>query len=120
LSGGQVGAGMDNWWNRSAYSCAGGSAGANQWTCGSLQPGRFGNALVGSLTGPGNWIFNTSFAKDFRVTERVAVKFETVWTNLFNHPTLGDPNNVIESQFFGKIFSKSGNRIGQFGIRLEF
>ncbi|MBI5084068.1 MAG: carboxypeptidase regulatory-like domain-containing protein [Acidobacteria bacterium] len=120
LSSGQVGASMDNWWNRSAFACAGATGGANQWTCGSIQPGRFGNARVGSLTGPAGWAFNTSFGKDFRITERVTMKFESVWMNLLNHPIMGDPNNVIESQFFGKISSKSGNRVGQFSLRLEY
>jgi hypothetical protein len=60
------------------------------------------------------------------VRESVALKFEASFTNLPNHPNLNDPgSNNITSAAFGRITSargadSGGNRVGQFGLRLEF
>ena len=41
-------------------------------------------------------------------------------TNVFNHPSPGNPNLNINSGTFGEINSKTGNRIVQAQVRFEF
>ena len=92
--------------------------------------GRFGNAGVGSMVGPGTINLSLGLAKDFRITERVKFKFETSFTNVPNHPNFADPrNNLTEGVdgqgTFGQVQAArtgdaGGNRVGQFALRLEF
>jgi hypothetical protein len=94
--------------------------------------GRFGNAGVGSLVGPGTINLSLGLAKDFQLTERFKLKFESSFTNLPNHPNFDDPrNNLTEVDgntgqgTFGQVLASrlgdaGGNRVGQFALRLEF
>lgn len=122
------------WWDASPFSCPGDPAGgglADNFLSCSQQIGRFGNATVGSLVGPGTINLSLGLAKDFRITERVKLKFESSFTNLPNHPNWADPrNNLTETDgegrgTFGQVQSTrtgdaGGNRVGQFALRLEF
>lgn len=117
----------DRWFNRSAFTCPGGTVGqANQFNCAGVAPiGRFGTAGVGTLVGPGAINLSMGLAKDFRITERIGLKFEGSFTNLPNHPNLADPGTNISNASFGVITSArgadaGGNRVGQFAIRLSF
>ena len=94
--------------------------------------GRFGNAAVGSLVGPGTINLSLGLARDFKITERITFKFETSFTNVPNHPNFDDPrNNLTECTgspclgTFGQVQAArtgdaGGNRVGQFALRLEF
>ena len=117
----------DMWWNRSAFVCPGRVPGAaNQFNCSGTPIGRFGNAGVGTLIGPGTVNLSMGLAKDFRLTERFVMKFESSFTNLPNHPNLNNPGtNITSAASFGIITSarggeSGGNRIGAFALRLEF
>ena len=123
------------WWNPNVFACPGGVPGQdlvnNTLECSNVI-GRFGNASVGSLVGPGTVNLSLGLAKDFRLTERFKLKFESSFTNLPNHPNFDDPrNNLSESTTdfdkgtFGQVFASrrgdaGGNRVGQFALRLEF
>ena len=124
------------WWNPNVFACPGGEPGQD-FTPGTVildcsqVIGRFGNAAVGSLVGPGTVNLSLGLAKDFRLTERFSLKFETSFTNLPNHPNWDDPrNNLSESGdtgngSFGQVLATrigdaGGNRVGQFALRLEF
>jgi carboxypeptidase family protein/TonB-dependent receptor-like protein len=124
----------DQWWDASLYSCPGDPAGGglanNSLSC-STQIGRFGNANVGSLVGPGTINLSMGLSKDFRLSERFKLKFESSFTNIPNHPNFDDPrNNLTETDnngigTFGRVLSSrggdaGGNRVGQFALRLEF
>lgn len=52
--------------------------------------GRFGKATVGSLVGPGAINLSVGLAKDFQLTERFKLKFESSFTNLPNRPNFDD------------------------------
>ncbi len=66
--------------------------------------GRFGNAGVGILRGPGTEVFSMSLAKRFLLTERVNLRYEATMSNLFNHTNLDIPANLnIGSGSFGRI-----------------
>jgi hypothetical protein len=51
-------------------------------TCATL----FGNSGVGILLGPGQFNFDSTLSKQFKVTERLNVQFRAEFFNLFNHP----------------------------------
>ncbi len=117
----------DHWWDRSAFVCPGKTpADPNPFKCNVAPIGRFGSAGVGTLVGPGSINLSLGLAKDFRITERARLRFESSFTNFPNHPNLADPNSRnISSGSFGRIFSargadSGGNRIGQFALRIEF
>jgi len=60
--------------------------------------------------------------KNFHLTERMRLRFEGTFTNLLNHPNFAPPTNVAA---FGvpqsvQTAENSGNRTGQFGLRIEF
>jgi hypothetical protein len=88
--------------------------------------GRFGNAGVGIIQGPGSFTWNAGLRKRFFVTERVNLQLEGSWTNLPNWTNLGDPNlNVADATNFGRITGTrgsdfGGNRTGQVSLRLQF
>jgi len=124
------------WWNPNAFACPGGVPGQNfgpdgrTLNCSTSDGGpgvvgRFGNAAVGSLVGPGTINLSMGLAKDFHLTERVRLRFECSFTNLPNHPNYDDPRNNLSEGTFGQVLQSrtgdaGGNRVGQFALRLEF
>ena len=130
------------WWNPNVFACPTRATGQdlqnNALNCPTAdangnalpRPGRFGNASVGSLVGPPTINLSLGLAKDFQITERVKLKFESSFTNVPNHINLDDPrNNLTESVngqgTFGQVQGArggdaGGNRIGQFALRIEF
>ena len=130
------------WWNVNTFACPGRPAGQdiqnNTLNCptqdqnGDPLPlaGRFGNGAAGSLVGPPTFNLSLGLAKDFRLTERFTLKFESSFTNLPNHPNWDDPRNNLSETIngqgsFGEVLATrigdaGGNRVGQFALRLEF
>jgi hypothetical protein len=126
------------WWNPNLFSCPGFAPGTglsnNSLDCSGLPNGgvvgRFGNAGVGSMVGPGTINLSLGLAKDFRITERVVFKFESTFTNLPNHLNFDDPRNNLTENVngqgtFGEVLASrggdaGGNRVGQFALRIEF
>jgi hypothetical protein len=88
--------------------------------------GRFGNAGVGILQGPGTIAASLGLAKVFRVTERVRMRFESTFTNVLNHTNFAPPATQIDvPSTFGVLSApqtaeNAGNRTGQLGLRIEF
>jgi hypothetical protein len=88
--------------------------------------GRFGNAGVGILQGPGTTAASLGLAKSFHVTEGVKMRFESTFTNVFNHTNFAPPSTYIDvPATFGVLSApqtaeNAGNRTGQFALRLEF
>src|SRR6185503_17332105 len=65
--------------------------------------GRFGNAGVGILRGPGTRVFSLSAAKNLRLAEGISLRYESTFANLFNHTNLDTPSNLnIASSSFGQ------------------
>lgn len=129
------------WWNPNVFSCPGFAPGTglsnNSLNCSNLPNGgvvgRFGNAGVGSMVGPGTINLSLGLAKDFQLTERFKLKFESSFTNLPNHPNFDDPRNNLSECVgsspcqgtFGEVLASrigdaGGNRIGQLALRIEF
>ena len=88
--------------------------------------GRFGNAGVGILQGPGTTAVSLGLAKAFRVAEGVRMRFESTFTNVFNHTNFAPPATQIDiPATFGVLSApqsaeNAGNRTGQVALRIEF
>jgi len=123
------------WANPAALTCPGDPGWVEGTNCttgsgGNAPPpiGRFGNARVGSIVGPGVVNLSTGLSKSFSITERVKLRAEGTFTNVLNHTNLGDPeldiSNANHSQFgliAGTISDATANaRSGQISMRLDF
>jgi hypothetical protein len=113
-----------NWVNGGAFTCPGDPAWTLGTACGTgagynpltgaalsdhpLPIGRFGNAPVGAIEGPGFFNLSSGLSKIFSVTERVKIKAEGTFTNVLNHTNLGDPNTNLSSSSFGLITNTEG------------
>jgi hypothetical protein len=133
-----------NWTNAGAFACPGDST----WTVGNpcttgsgytpqedgtfkangahpLPIGRFGNAPVGAVEGPGLVNLSSGLSKTFAFTEHFHVKAEGTFTNILNHTNLGDPTLDLSSGSFGLITGTIGSDFGgartaQVALRAEF
>jgi hypothetical protein len=128
----------DLWLDRNAFVCPGRAPGsALQFNCSvGVTPGRdpnpigrFGNAGVGIVEGPGTFGWNMGLGKNFQIVERLRLRLEGrlegSFTNLPNVTNLGDPNLNIADNNFGRITSSrgvdfGGGRTGQVALRLQF
>jgi Carboxypeptidase regulatory-like domain len=88
--------------------------------------GRFGNAGIGILQGPGTATVSLGVAKTFPITERVHARFESSFTNVLNHTNFAPPPTAIDNPgSFGQLTApttaeNAGNRTGQAALRVEF
>jgi hypothetical protein len=87
--------------------------------------GRFGNCGVGTLNGAGTETFSTTVGKQFQLAERVTLRYEAAFANLFNHFNPDVPNTRITDASFGRITAvQSGEEAGarniQMSVRLLF
>ncbi len=87
--------------------------------------GRFGNAGIGILQGPGTAAVSLGLAKVFPITESVHIRFESTFTNVLNHTNFAPPATAIDNSTFGQLTAattseNAGNRTGQLALRLDF
>jgi hypothetical protein len=87
--------------------------------------GRFGNCGVGILEGPGTVSFSMSVGKNFPITERIGLRYEAQFANLFNIVNDAPPNTNVASSSFGLIsqsqqVEQGGPRSIQMMLRLRF
>ncbi len=88
--------------------------------------GRFGDAGVGILEGPGTKTVSLGLAKSFKVTEGVRLRFESTFTNILNHTNFAPPATQIDNTTtFGVLSAaqtaeNASNRTGQLALRLDF
>ncbi len=88
--------------------------------------GRFGNAGVGILEGPGTIAVSLGTAKILQLRENVRLRFESSFTNVLNHTNFAPPATQIDNPgTFGVLSApqtaeNAGNRTGQGALRLEF
>jgi len=84
--------------------------------------GRFGNAGVGILVGPGTSVFSMTLGKSFATGGATKLRFEMAFSNLFNIENLATPNMNMTSSSFGRItdtqkVDQAGPRTVQFSLR---
>ena len=88
--------------------------------------GRFGNAGVGILQGPGTKAVSLGLAKSFPLTEHAKLRFESTFTNVMNHTNFAPPATQIDNTTtFGVLSApqtaeNAGNRTGQVALRIDF
>jgi len=87
--------------------------------------GRFGNCGVGILEGPGTAVFSSSVGKTFAISERVGVRYEAQFANLFNILNKAAPNMNVASGSFGlisqsQLVEQAGPRSIQMMLRFQF
>jgi hypothetical protein len=88
--------------------------------------GRFGDAGVGILQGPGTEAVSMGLAKVFKITEGTKMRFESTFTNVLNHTNFAPPATQWDSQStFGVLSApqtaeNAGNRTGQLALRFDF
>jgi hypothetical protein len=87
--------------------------------------GRFGTCGVGILEGPGTATFSMSAGKSFQLMERLSLRYEAQFANLFNITNKDVPNMNVASGSFGHIsqsqqVEQAGPRTIQMMLRLQF
>ncbi len=88
--------------------------------------GCLGNLGRNTFVGPGSWETDMTLAKNFKVTEKVNVKFEAAAFNVFNRANFvlatagGGAHNEIRSGIFGKAAGTLGPRVMQVGAKISF
>ena len=88
--------------------------------------GRFGNAGVGTLQGPGTAAVALGLGKVFKLTEGTKLRFESTFSNVLNHTNFAPPSTQIDNtSTFGVLSApqtaeNAGNRTGQLALRLDF
>jgi hypothetical protein len=65
--------------------------------------GRFGNAPVGGVVGPGTANFSLSLMKAVILNEQTSFRFSVEAANVFNHRNYEPPNMQVDSAAFGSI-----------------
>lgn len=120
-----------DWFNAAAYTCPGTPGWQVGTSClignpGYLPPiGRFGDAGISTVIGPGTVNLNTGLSKSFTITESVKIRIQGSFTNVLNHLNLANPVISIDNPSVGQITSArpadfGGARTGQVGARIEF
>jgi hypothetical protein len=95
------------------------------------QPGQQGNLGFSVLRGLPVWRFDSNISKAFRITETKNIQLRVDAFNVLNHPQPGNPNLSINPTLtagttfganipWGQITTKTGGRILQGQLRLEF
>ena len=93
------------------------------------QAGRFGNAGVNTLDGPGTVLHHASVTKRFRVLEGLQLEYVCGVSNLLNTPHFQFPRSDISAARPGEITSartanmdneKAGQRIVEMTLRLRW
>jgi hypothetical protein len=102
-----------NWLNPAAFTSPGNNI------------GRFGNAPVGSIVGPGTQAVSLSLIKSIRLKEGIDFKVGAQAANVFNHPNYAPPSTSLVSGVFGTLNNLqsaegAGPRVVQVTARLNF
>lgn len=88
------------------------------------QSGEWGNAGRDSITGPGQFTFNSSLARTFRPTQRYYLDIRVDATDVLNHPVYASYNTTVDptltSPLFGLPASANAMRSLQVTARLRF
>ena len=94
-----------------------------RYTCpATVNGGLWCNVPLGrnSMYAPSYRNVDFSFSKKFGITEKVALKLQGGFFNLFNHPNFGLPTGNKNSPTFGMSTSTYEPRIVQLALRLDF
>ena len=82
--------------------------------------GQWGSAGRGSITGPGQFTWNASLARTFRLKDGYNLNVQADATNIFNHVNFTSWNTTTNSTQFGLPLSTNAMRSIQTTVRLRF
>ncbi len=87
--------------------------------------GRFGSCGEGILHGPQTRNFSMTAGKEFKITEKLKLRYEAAFANLFNFVNLAVPVTSITSPSFGRVTAtqpgeQTGPRSIQMSLRVYF
>lgn len=82
--------------------------------------GKYGNAGVGVMRGPGFFIWDSAIAKQFPLTEKRKVAFRGEFFNFPNHTNWSGVSTSLGSGTYGTVTSARDPRKVQLSLRLEF
>jgi hypothetical protein len=81
----------------------------------------FGNTGRNILVGPGQFNWDGSVTKNFKILEKSTLQFRADFFNAFNHAQFSNPAIAVNSAAFGQITSTTvAPRIIQFALRYAF
>jgi len=98
--------GSDGWINPAAFATA--------------PDGRRGNSGAGIVKGPNLQTWDFSLRKQFRLTERFRLRFQSDMFNAFNRANFRTPGTVVTNAGFGTISATGPPRNIQFALKLDF
>ena len=81
------------------------------------QQGDFGRNV---LRGFGAWQADVALQRQFRLTEKMGLRFRSEFFNIFNHPNFGNPNNDLTSPLFGQSTQTLASFLGSGGANGGF
>jgi hypothetical protein len=96
----------DDWFNRTAFRAP--------------APGRFGNAGVGTIRGPGFAIWDASLSKEFPITEGARFSLRGEFFNVLNHTNWSGVDTTLGSGTYGRVTSARDPRRLQIAGRFDF
>ena len=76
------------------------------------QQGNFGRNV---LRGFNAWQADVALQRQFRMTEKLGLRFRAEFFNIFNHPNFGNPNNVLSNPLFGQSTQTVASSLGSGG-----
>ena len=119
---------INNWFNVAAFRIPG--CPDNNPVCDNpANVGRFGNAGVNILRTPGMKNLDLALMKEFHLTEHKTLRFQTTFSDAFNHPNFGYPDGdisspdtapVITSTNSNYLSGSSSSRVINFALRFQF
>ena len=83
-------------------------------------PGQQGDFGRNVLRGFGAWQADLALQRQFRMSEKVGLRFRTEFFNIFNHPNFGNPNNTLTSKLFGQSTQTLASSLGSGGANGGF
>jgi hypothetical protein len=82
--------------------------------------GQWGNAGIGSITGPGQFSMNASMNRSFRLNDRFTLSLQINANNPLNHVVFGTWGTTITSSQFGTVENPNQMRSVTTNMRLTF
>jgi hypothetical protein len=84
-------------------------------------PGQLGTLQRRMFSGPNAFVFDLKINKQIPLTDRQNLRLESIFSNLFNHPSFFAGTQFLDSAQFGRVNDVLvGARVIQFGLRYEF
>jgi hypothetical protein len=119
---------INNWFNVAAFSIPG-CPNDNPVCDSPANIGRFGNSGVNILSTPAMKNVDVAIMKEFQISEQKKLRFQTTFSDAFNHPNFGYPDPDISSPDTAPVItSTNGNylsgsstsRVINFSLRFQF